>query len=95
MHCWFNFGSIEVQKGVQKMYKGKNYYTLNVASNGVYYYYAYDTHGRCYKRSTGMVSKRLAIEEIQRRIELGTLINRDGEQEPSMYITFAEYAEPF
>ena len=95
MHSWFNFGSIEVQKGVQMMYKGKNYYTLNVASNGVYYYYAYDTDGRRYKRSTGMVSKRLALEEIQRRIELGTLISRDGEQDPSMYITFSEYAEPF
>ena len=68
MHCWFNFGSIEVQKGVQMMYKGKNYYTLNVASNGVYYYYAYDTHGRCYKRSTGMVSKRaLRVSWVRER----------------------------
>ena len=76
------------------MYRGSTHYTLTKVQNGMWYYYVYDENGRRYKRSTGYTNKRLAVDEINRRISLGQLLIKPR-FEKIRNITFSEFAEPF
>lgn len=77
------------------MYRSRNHFTLTKAGNGVWYYYAYDDSGKRIRRSTGQTLRRLALDEVHRRIDSGTLLQKAEDICISKPMTFREFAEPF
>lgn len=71
-----------------------SHYTLTRASNGVWYYYAYDDSGRRIRRSTMRRSRREAENEIHRRIARGGLLMKPDVNRIAR-MTFQEFSRPF
>lgn len=60
-----------------------------VGKKTIYYYSVFDENGEVKRYSTGCTSQSNALDEIARRIQQGTLVNRDTIKAPP---SFGEYA---
>lgn len=72
----------------------ESHYTMTRASNGIWYYYAYNEYGRRCRRSTGRKNRKEAEAEVHRRISQGKLLEMPDTQRMNR-TTFAEFAAPF